>query len=88
MVKEFLDNETKSARILFEPQGKNLKNLEHYISEKASLLNEFVKKGFSVDFITSDKIYRTINNKNQTNKVFTYLALYQGYDNYVGPGKR
>jgi len=76
MVKEFFDNETKSAKIVFEPQGLNLKNLEHYISEKASLLNECVKKGFSVDFITPEKIFRTICNKNQINKVFTFLALY------------
>ena len=88
MVKEFLDNETKSAKIIFEPKGKNLSNIEHYISEKASLLNEFVKKGFSVDFITSDKIFRTICSKNQINRVLTYLALYKGYEYYVGPGKR
>ena len=77
MVKEFFDNETRSAKIVFEPQGISLKNLEHYISEKASLLNEYIKLGFSVDFITSNKIYRTIYNKNQMNKVLTYLALYQ-----------
>ncbi|MGI9553816.1 MAG: DUF58 domain-containing protein [Thermodesulfobacteriota bacterium] len=77
MVKEFFDNETKSAKIVFEPQNANLINLEHYISEKASLLNEYIRLGFSVDFITSNKIYKTICNKNQMNKVFTYLALYE-----------
>lgn len=77
MVKEFFDNETKSAKIVFEPRGIKLKNLEQYISEKASLLNEYIKLGFSVDFITSNKIYRTICNKNQMNKVLTFLALYQ-----------
>ncbi|MGI9534008.1 MAG: DUF58 domain-containing protein [Thermodesulfobacteriota bacterium] len=77
MVKEFFDNETKSVKIVFEPQSINLKNLEHYISEKASLLNEYIKLGFSVDFITSNKIYKTICNKNQMNKVLTFLALYE-----------
>ena len=77
MVKEFFDIETKSAKIVFEPKGKSLNTLEHYISEKASLLNEYIQMGFSVDFITSNRIYNTICSRNQMNKVLTYLALYQ-----------
>ena len=77
MVKEFLDNEAKSAVISFEPHGRNLKNLEHYISEKASLMHEYFLRGFTVDFMVSKKIYRTVANKNQMNKVLTFLALYQ-----------
>ena len=77
MVKEFFENKTKSAKIVFEPQSINLKNLEHYISEKASLLSEYIKLGFSVDFITPNKIHRTICNKNKMKKVLTFLALYQ-----------
>jgi len=52
-------------------------NLEHYISEKASLLVEYIKKGFSVDFIIGKKEYKAVYNSGQTRRILSMLALYK-----------
>ncbi len=77
MVKEFAATDTKSARIVFDPDTENSMNLEHYISEKASLLAEYIKKGFSVDFIIGKKEYRAVYNSGQQKRILTMLALYE-----------
>lgn len=76
MVKEFLQKENSVAEVVFNPENDRYRDLEHYISEKASLLAKYVKSGFNVEFITQDKIFKIIYNKRQMFKVFEYLALY------------
>ena len=77
MVREFLSAETKNAEILFDPEGEKFKNLELYISEKASLLVEYLKRGFTVDFIIGGKGHNTVHNSSQTRRILSYLALYE-----------
>lgn len=77
MVREFAANDSRSARIVFDPDKENTGNLEHYISDKASLLVEYIKKGFSVDFIFGKKEYRAVYNSGQQRRILTMLALYE-----------
>jgi len=77
MVKEYSTTDTKNARIVFNPDSENSGNLEHYISEKASLLVEYLKKGFSVDFIFGKKEYKAVYNSGQTKRILSMLALYE-----------
>lgn len=77
MVKEYSATDTRSAKIIFAPEKECMKNLEHYISEKASLLVEYIKKGFSVDFITEKKEYRSLYSPVQARKILGLLAIYE-----------
>lgn len=77
MVKEFLSADTKNAEIVFDPERENFKNLEQYISEKASLLVEYIKKGFTVDFIIRGNEHNAIYNSRQTRRILSFLALYE-----------
>ena len=77
MVREYSSNDTRSARIVFDPESDNTKNLEHYISEKASLLVEYIKKGFSVDFIMGKKEFTDVYSPGQTRRILGMLALYE-----------
>ena len=77
MVKEYLTTETKNAKIFFDPENENFRNLEHYISEKASLLVEYIKTGFTVDFVICNKEYKAVYNFSQTRKILSLLALYE-----------
>ena len=77
MVKEFFDNETKNAEIIFEPEKEGSVNIEKYISEKASLLNEYINSGFTVDFISKNKKFKAVYNQSEMYKVLGYLAVYK-----------
>jgi len=77
MVKEYSAIDTRNARIVFDPDTEISMNLEHYISEKASLLVEYIKKGFSVDFIIGKKEYKAVYNSGQTRRILSMLALYK-----------
>ena len=76
MVKQNFQDESRMAQIVFNPKSDNFRDLEHYISEKASLLMEYIKQGFKVDFITNDKIFRVGNVRNELSQALRYLALY------------
>ena len=77
MVREYSATDTKNARIVFDPETDSTRNLEHYISEKASLLVEYVKNGFSVDFIMGKKEYRAIYSRGQARRILGLLAVYE-----------
>ncbi len=77
MVKEYSTTDSKNARIVFDPDTENSRNLEHYISDKASLLVEYIRKGFSVDFIFGKKEYRSVYGSGQTRRILGMLALYE-----------
>lgn len=77
MVKEFFNNEDRTAKIVFQPKGVDTEHVERYISHAASLLNEYIKRGFSVDFTAPGKTYKAVCNRSEMNKVLTFLALYQ-----------
>ena len=77
MVKEYSAADTRNARIVFDPNTDSSRNLEHYISEKASLLVEYIKKGFSVDFIMGGKKYTAVYNHGQARRILGLLALYE-----------
>jgi len=77
MVKDNSAIDTRNAKIIFDPDNETYRNLEHYISEKASLLAEYIKKGFSVDFIIGKKEYKAVYNSGQTRRILGILALYK-----------
>ena len=77
MVRDNYAIDNRNARIIFDPDTEIFRNLEQYISEKASLLVEYIKKGFSVDFIIGNKEYKAVNSSGQTRRILGILALYK-----------
>lgn len=76
MVKEFYGDMSKTARIVFSPESDRYDNIEHYISGKASLMMEYLDRGFNVEFISSDRSITTRKNDESARMVLRYLALY------------
>ena len=77
MVKDYSELDQRNTKIIFNPDTEIYRNLEHYISEKASLLVEHIKKGFSVDFIMGKKEYKAVYSLGQTRRILGILALYK-----------
>ena len=76
MVRDYSALDQRNAKIIFDPDTETYRNLELYISEKASLLVEYIKKGFSVDFIIGKKEYNAVYNSGQIRRILGILALY------------
>lgn len=76
MVREFYGEEREIAKIVFDPEKDNYENIEHYISEKASVIVDYIEKGLDVQFITPGNSEIIKKSDDSLNKVLRYLALY------------
>lgn len=76
MVKEFYGDMSRTARIVFSPESDIYDSIEHYISDKASMMMEYLNRGFNVEFISSDRSMMARKNDESAKMVLRYLALY------------
>jgi uncharacterized protein (DUF58 family) len=77
MIKELHDDESKSAVIEFNPSDDKTK-LEIQISRAASLLLEFLKHEYEVEFIAPNMTFSRSEIGRSPRPVLRYLALYEG----------
>jgi len=76
MVREFYGEEREVAKVIFTPENDNCENIEQYISEKASLLIEYLNKELDVEFVTPEHSILARKNDESVNRILRYLALY------------